>query len=126
MYNEETKSNFFVYAITQNMASNGTSGLMAESPTLLQITEWAHTGNRFAILKQCMQQVKPGQHRVSDVYRVGPAKPDKFKLDKKTWQQKVGRTETDGQCKGFFLAEFKQKQLFRRCDAAAEEFWRET
>ena len=103
------------------MANNDTSDLMAGAPNLLNITEWAHTGNRFELLKHFMQHVKPGHVRVSDVYHVGPAKA-KFKLERKLWQQKVGLCQSNGQCKGFFLAEFHQKQLFRRCDAAAEDF----
>ena len=89
--------------------------------TLAKIEVFAAKGDRFSLTK-LITPSGVGKLRLTDVNKMGPANPEKFKLSTEEWKKRIQEAEQTGQCKGVFCASYKRDFLKRRCDAAAEEF----
>ena len=85
-----------------------------------KIGGFAKSADRFALTKMLTPNARFGFIRMSDVVKIGPANPNKFKMPKTLWEERAQKAFDNEQCKGTFCAAFKGKNLFRQCDREAE------
>ena len=91
------------------------------TPVRQEIVRAAESHDRHKILRAVCPRVPPGTLRFADVPKILAANVDKCKVAVKIWDAEAAKRETDGICKGLFMASYRTNHFFRRCDASAEK-----